>query len=484
MKSLLPQIVLVGRANVGKSTLFNRLIEKNKAIVSSVAGTTRDRNIDKVSWQGKDFLIIDTGGLDIEEKNADEIEKNIIKQSKQAIEDADLILFVVDVKAGILPDDRELAKSLIKGKKKDKIILVGNKADSIKWHQMASELYALNLGEPNMVSAANGSGTGDLLDVVTERLPKRKTKIKKEVKKIKVAIVGKPNVGKSSMLNSILGEERTIVTDIAHTTRESHDIEFSYKDHDFILIDTAGIIRKSKAGGRTLDRKSIDKAFESIKEADVVVFMTEAHKKIDALDKKVTKEILDNSKSLIIVANKWDLIPEKDTNTINKYVEYYYNQFPYLWWAPIIFTSAKEDIRSKKILDMILDIEESKQIELSSSQLDRFLKSQIKKHRPARGRGAKNPYIYKIEQVRTNPPRFVIYVNDPLILHFSYIRFLQNNIRKKFNILGTPIQIETKKWNVAIESKENKKYDTNITVARERSSKISKSKKSKKTKKK
>ena len=469
MKTTLPQIAIVGRANVGKSTLFNRLVEKNKALVSPISGTTRDRNIDKVSWQGKHFILIDTGGLDIESSQAGLIEKNIVKQAHKAIADADLILFLIDIKDGVLPTDRELARDLIKSGQKAKTILVGNKADSLKWHQMAGDLYSLNLGEPNMISAANGSGCGDLLDLIIGRLPKRKSKSSLEKKKleIKVAIVGKPNVGKSSILNSILGEERVIVTDIAHTTRESHDIEFSYKDYNFTLIDTAGIVRKSQVGHKTLERASVEKSLHTISQADVVVFVTEAQKRIDALDKKVTQEILDNGKSLIIVANKWDLIPDKGTNTINQYVDYYYNQFPYLWWAPIIFVSAKDEIRTRKILDLIIDIEKSKAIKLSKSQLDKFLKYQISRHRPSRGRGLKNPYIYKIEQVGTNPPKFLIYVNDPKILHFSYIRFLQNNIREKFHILGTPIQMETNKWNVMIESKENKKYGRQESIAKE-----------------
>lgn len=470
MKTSLPQIAIVGRANVGKSTLFNRFVEKNKAIVSPISGTTRDRNIDKVSWQGKNFILIDTGGLDIEKNQAGKIETNIVKQAYKAIEGADLILFLIDIKAGVMPMDKELAREIIKNGKKDKVILVGNKADSLKYHHMAGDLYSLNLGEPNMISAANGSGCGDLLDLITNSLPKRK-KIshEKKNKEIKVAIVGKPNVGKSSILNSILGEERVIVTDIAHTTRESHDIEFSYKDNDFILIDTAGIVRRSKVGHKTLERKSIDKSFDTINQADVVVFVTEAQKKIDSLDKKVTQEILESGKSLIIVANKWDLIPDKDTNTINQYVDYYYNQFPYLWWAPIIFVSAKDEIRTRKILDMIIDIQKSKQIQISNSQLDKFLKYQISRHRPSRGRGLKNPYIYKIEQVDTNPPKFLVYVNDPVILHFSYLRFLQNNIREKFKILGTPLHMETKKWNVLIESKENKKFGKEDDIAKRRS---------------
>src|SRR3989338_8268234 len=469
MKTTLPQIAIVGRANVGKSTLFNRLVEKNKALVSAISGNIRDRNIDKVSWQGKHFILIDTGGLDIESSQAGLIEKNIVKQAHNAIADADLILFLIDIKDGVLPTDKELARDLIKSGQKAKTILVGNKADSLKWHQMAGDLYSLNLGEPNMISAANGSGCGDLLDLIIDRLPKRKSKPSLEKRKleIKVAIVGKPNVGKSSILNSILGEERVIVTDIAHTTRESHDIEFSYKDYNFILIDTAGIVRKSRVGYKTLARASIEKSLQTISQAEVVVFVTEAQKKIDALDKKVTQEILDSGKSLIIVANKWDLIPAKETNTVNQYVDYYYNQFPYLWWAPIIFVSAKDGVRTRKILDMIIDIEKSKAIQLSKSQLDKFLKYQITRHRPARGRGLKNPYIYKIEQVGTKPPRFLLYVNDPKILHFSYIRFLQNNIREKFHILGTPIQMETNKWNVMIESKENKKYGRQESIAKE-----------------
>ncbi len=470
MKTSLPQIAIVGRANVGKSTLFNRFVEKNKAIVSPISGTTRDRNIDKVSWQGKDFILIDTGGLDIEKNQAGKIETNIVKQAYKAIEGADLILFLIDIKAGVMPMDRELAREIIKNGKKNKVVLVGNKADSLKYHQMAGDLYSLNLGDPNMISAANGSGCGDLLDLLIGRLPKRKkTSHERKNKEIKVALVGKPNVGKSSILNSILGEERVIVTDIAHTTRESHDIEFSYKENDFRLIDTAGIVRRSKVGHKTLERKSIDKSFDTINSADVVVFVTEAQKKIDSLDKKVTQEILESGKSIIIVANKWDLIPEKDTNTINQYVDYYYNQFPYLWWAPIIFVSAKDEIRTRKILDMIIDIQKSKQIQISNSQLDKFLKYQISRHRPSRGRGLKNPYIYKIEQIGTNPPRFLIYVNDPAILHFSYLRFLQNNIREKFKILGTPLHMETKKWNVLIESKENKKYGKEDNIAKRRS---------------
>jgi len=447
MTHLLPQIAIIGRANVGKSTLFNRLIEQNKALVSKIAGTTRDRNIATAEWRGRRFQVIDTGGLDINKKNPDQISQEIIKQSQRAINKANLILFVVDAKSGIIASDSELAKALVKNKQKDKTILVVNKADSLRWRQPSAEMYKLNLGQPNMLSAANGSGVGDLLDLIVSRLPAdKKIKTEQPNNEIKVAIVGKPNVGKSSLLNSILGEERVMVTDIAHTTRESHDTEFIYKKNKFTLIDTAGISRDNKLKNKSLEKKSIDRSLETIAKADIVLLVTEVQKNISTQDKKITQAILENSKSVIIVANKWDLIPDKDEKTINRYIDYYQANFPYLWWAPIIFVSAKENLRTKKILDLILDIQAARSIQLTDKQLERFLKSKIKQHRPARGRGLKNPYIYKLEQAAINPPRIIIYVNDPKILHFSYIRFLQNNLHQQFNIIGTPIQIEVKKW--------------------------------------
>ena len=448
MKTKLAQVAIIGRANVGKSTLFNRLIEKNKAIVSMVSGTTRDRNIDNVKWRDREFILVDTGGLDIDKKYPGIIEENIVKQARKAIANANLILFIIDAKEGVLRSDKELARELIKQHLKNKIILVVNKADSLKWRNPDAEIYKLNLGEPQMVSAANGSGCGDLLDLIIKKLPKKisQQKEKEGEEAIKVAIVGKPNVGKSSLLNSILGEERVIVTDIPHTTRESHDTEFEYKDKKFLLIDTAGMRKKGKIEPRSLERKSVDKSISTIKRADVVVLVVEAPEKIETQDKKITQEILENSKSLIIAVNKWDLIPEKDTNTVNKYMDYYHGNLPYLWWAPIIFISAKDDLRTKKILDLILEIQKSRQVRISDEDLQKFLISQIKKHKPSRGQGLKNPYIFKIQQSGTNPPRFDIFVNDPKILHFSYIRFIQNNLRETFDIIGTPIQIEVKRW--------------------------------------
>jgi GTP-binding protein len=449
MESNLPQVVIIGRANVGKSTLFNKIIEKKKALVSPISGTTRDRNIAVAEWRGRQFQLTDTGGLDIDlnEETHQDFAKGIIKQAEQAAKTADLVLFVIDALTGATPADRELFKKIKKHLDTDKLLFVANKAESARNNKYDNSIFKLGLGEPLFISASSGSGVGDLLDEVLEKIPKNKTAKGAEnaFPTIKVAFLGRPNVGKSSLLNSILGEERVIVSPVAHTTRESHDTEFFYKDHRFVVIDTAGMRKKAKVP-KGLEKKSVEKSLQAINDCDIAVLVTEADKTVDSQDKKITQAILESGKSMIIAANKWDLIEEKETNTINSYTDYYRLEFPYLWWAPLIFTSAKEDLRSRKILDMAIEIMKSRNITIANSNLDKFLKSKIKQHRPSRGKGLKNPYIYEIEQEKTNPPRFIIYVNDPTILHFSYIRFLQNNLRDQFKIIGTPIQVEVRRW--------------------------------------
>jgi len=451
MTPKLPKIAIVGRANVGKSTLFNRIIEQRKALVSAMAGTTRDRNIGIGEWRGRSFQLIDTGGLDIDlrEETHQDIAKGVIHQAMSAIKSADLILFVIDLNDGATPADRKLAKELAKADYKNKILLVGNKAETAKDKKYDQSIYKLGLGEPEFISAASGSGVGDLLEKILARIENVEIpKVEEKNKPIKVALLGKPNAGKSSILNSILGEERVIVSPVAHTTREAHDAEFRYNGRDYIIFDTAGMRRKAKMDKEGLEKKSVGKSIDAIHDCDVAVLVTEVDKNIDMQDKKITQEILESGKSVIIAANKWDLVEGKDTATINKFADYYRLSFPYLWWAPLIFVSAKENLRTKKILDLINDVVAARSIVISDSQLDKFLKQKIKQHKPARGKGLKNPYIYEIHQTGTNPPRFDIVVNDPLILHFSYIRFLQNNLREQFKIIGTPIQIELKKWTV------------------------------------
>ncbi|MEI6288620.1 MAG: ribosome biogenesis GTPase Der [bacterium] len=463
MKKSISKVAIVGRANVGKSTLFNRLVEKNKALVSKISGTTRDRNIDRVAWRDREFEVIDTGGLDIDKTIDEKIGNNIVRQANMGIKSADLILFMINIKDGLMPADQEIAKELIKQNLKKKIILVANKADSPRWRQANGDLYKLGLGEPQFISAASGSSVGDLLDLVLERLPtaSAKNQIPATAREniIKIAITGRPNVGKSSILNSILGEERVMVTDVAHTTREAHDAEFEYGGQHFVIIDTAGIRKHSRIVPGSLERKSVDKSLEALRRADIILLVTEVQNKIDVQDKKITQEILEAGKSLIIIANKWDLIPDKDTATINNFTKSYRISFPYLWWAPILFISAKENLRTKKILELALEVQKSRDRVVPQEDLDKFLKSKLKKHKPSRGKGLKNPYIFKIEQVGTRPPKFLVFVNDPMILHFSYIRFLQNHLREEFDIMGTPIQIELRKQNQ--DNNAEKEYKSN-----------------------
>ena len=448
MNDQLPKIAIVGRANVGKSTLFNRIAEKRQALVSNIAGTTRDRNVTVASWQGRSFELTDTGGLDIDlnEETHKDIARGIIRQAESAIKAADLILFVIDLTTGVLATDKKIAQELIKKGYKDKIVLVGNKAETAKGMKYDKSVYSLGLGEPINISAASGSGVGDLLEFIMTRIKAVELpEVAEKERPIRIALVGRPNVGKSSILNSILNEERVIVSPVAHTTREAHDAKFSYKGKNYVIVDTAGLRRQAKRDKEGLERHSVDKSLDALRTCDVAVLVTEADKKIDMQDKKITQAILESGKSVIIVANKWDLIPGKDTNTVNKFVDQYRLSFPYLWWAPLIFVSAKENLRTKKILELIDEVVKSRSIKLSDSVLDKFLKLKIKQHKPSRGKGLKNPFIYEIHQVGINPPRFDIIVNDPTVLHFSYIRFLQNNMREQFKIVGTPIQIELKK---------------------------------------
>lgn len=436
------KIAIVGRVNVGKSTLFNRLISDQKAITSHVAGTTRDRNYAICSWKDMDFSLIDTGGL--ERQSDDDIDAQIIEQAQTAIKEADLLLFVVDTKTGIMPADLELAKKFKKIQKP--IILVANKTDNNRSRQYLSDFYKLNLDQPWPVSAINGVGTGDLLDEVVIQLKKIKNKKRsKEVpsdeKSIRVAVVGKPNVGKSSIINAILGEQRVIVSAIAHTTRDSQDIEFIFEGQKIVFVDTAGIRRHSKKSADAFEKQSVDQSIETIKKADIAILVTDVSEKLTWQDKHLIDEANAAGVGLIILANKWDLIPDKTTDTSNDFEMYYKRFFPFIRWAPIIFSSATKKIRIKKILDSIISIYNEKNKVLPENTLDKLLKSIVKRHKPSRGKGIKHPYIYSLKQIRTNPPIFAIKIDFKSSLHDSYLRFIENNLRYKFGFEGTPIHI-------------------------------------------
>ncbi len=454
MKNL-PKVIIIGRANVGKSTLFNRLIEKPKALTSKLSGTTRDINIGQVYWQGINFELIDTGGIDtiIPSKKIKKLSPNlnidysldIIKKTQSALKKADLILFIVDIQTGLLPQDKELAKNLKKYGKD--IIFVANKTDSLKFREKVGDFFKLGFGEPVFVSALSGSGTGDLLDEIVKKLKKIK-KVRKseklEIKKAtKIAIIGKPNVGKSSLLNAIIKEERAIVSPLAHTTRETIDTTLEYKDKNIILLDTAGIRKQAKVN-KGLEKVSVKKSMENAKNAEICLLVLDISEPIGVQDNKLSKILIDANVSIIIVANKWDKISEKSEKSQENFKKYIYRHFSYLTWAPIIFVSALTHKNVHNILDLALKIDENRNIKISDSALNKFLKQAVKRQKPLRAKGIKHPYLLDLKQIKTNPPHFQLQIRKTDTLSQTYIKYLENALRQKFNLIGTPIKITLK----------------------------------------
>jgi GTP-binding protein len=440
------KVAIVGRTNVGKSTLFNRLISHQKAIVSKESGTTRDRNYAICSWGGLDFILIDTAGM--HEQVNDEVEEQVQKQSFVALEEADLILFVTDTTSGIMSDDKTVAKVLKKHKKK--VILVANKADTSRLRQQIADFFRLGFAQPIPISAKSGSGCGDLLDEVVKTLSgsKNKSKLKTappEEKSIRVALFGQPNVGKSSLINALIGQERLIVSSIPHTTRDNQDILLTYHGKHFTFVDTAGLRKKNKRLSNIFEKLSTQQSLQSIKKSHIAVLVTDVSKPLNKQDKQLLKLAADAGKGIIILANKWDLIVNKDTNTINTYTQYYRRFFPFVAWAPILFTSATSKAQLSQLLPLVLELWENMNKFIDDNALDRLLKNSVKQHKPSRGKGTKHPYIYHLRQIKTLPPIFAIKVDFKSDLHFSYFRFLENQLRFKFGFNGVPIVIRKEK---------------------------------------
>jgi GTP-binding protein len=456
----IPTVVIVGRINVGKSSLFNRLTETQKALVSDIAGTTRDYNLGQVAWGKKTFQIIDTGGVNIdvlknsiqslltdkkstELKNIDDIEKEIIVQTKTALKKADLILMVTDAQTGLLPDDKELA--LVLKKLNIPVMLVCNKVDNIRLQHQTNEFYKLGLGQPINISSANGSGTGDLLDEITKKIkgPKGRPKKIEKQNTVKVAIIGKPNVGKSSLVNKILGENRVIVSPIPQTTREPQDTEINYLDQKIILIDTAGLRKqaKIKAG---LEHLSTKRTLSMIKSADIILLVTEADKLLTAQDSHIAGLCQDAKAGIIILANKWDLITDKDEKIDTQVKKYYQSHFPYLDFAPLLFISAKTGRNVDKIMDLILAVAAERKKQIEEKELNKLLARIVKQQRPVQARGPRRPYLYGLTQTKNDPPLFTITVGKGESIHFSYLRFIENQLRAKYEFLGIPIKIIVK----------------------------------------
>jgi len=446
-------VVIIGRINVGKSTLFNRLTEEQKAIVSNIPGTTRDRNFGQVIWRGKVFNLIDSGGVNIDNlknsigqliktkktKRIDSIEQGIIKQTKQAIKDAKLILFLVDSKDGLLPEDKELA-GVIK-KLNQPVILACNKIDSEKYLDKVNEFYKLGLGTPHPVSASSGLGTGDLLDEVVKLLKMRGKKAKAEDKiaAVKVAIIGKPNVGKSTLINALSHQQRSIVSPIAQTTREPQDIKIKYKNNHIILIDTAGLKKMSKMKAKSIEKIASFKTVSTIKKADIVLFVLDVTSRFNKQDKFLAGLTLESKSSIIVVMNKWDLITEQDQK---KYFQYFNATFPFLTWAPKILTSAETGLNVRKIYDLILEADKARRIEINDNALDKFIIKLIKRYKPPTSRGKVRSYIHTLKQTKTNPPEFTLVVAKGVSIKDNYIKFLEKQIREKFDYFACPITIK------------------------------------------
>lgn len=428
-----PIVALIGRPNVGKSTLFNYLIGERKAIVEDTPGVTRDRIYGNTTWRGKEFTIIDTGG--IEEKTGDVISEQIKIQSEIAIEMADLVLFITDVKQGITPDDREIALMLKKSKKKT--ILVCNKVDDFqKFANEMYEFYNLGMGEPEPISATNCKGIGDLLDKVYEELPEIKEEDDDD--SIKVAVIGKPNVGKSSLINKILGENRLIVSNIAGTTRDAIDSKFENNYGKYVFIDTAGI-RKHNKIEEDIEKYSIIRSKVAIERADVCILMIDANQGVTEQDTKIAGVAYESGKGIIIAINKWDEY-EKENGTVEEYKKQVYNKLSYLNYAPIVFISAKTGQRVDKLFGLINEINENTRRRISTSLLNNVLAEAVSIVQPPTDKGRRLKVLY-ITQVSIQPPTFIIFTNSKKLFHFSYERYIVNKLREEFNFNGTPIRI-------------------------------------------
>ena len=429
-----PIVAIIGKPNVGKSTFFNYIVGSRISIVEDTPGVTRDRVYAETNWRGRNFTVVDTAG--IEPESEDIIISQMREQAKIAIDIADVIIFLTDVKQGVTAADQEIALMLKKSKKP--VVLVCNKADNMsKDRNDIYEFYNLGVGEPYPVSAANALGIGDVLDAIYDKFPEQQEG-EDEDDKIKVAVIGKPNVGKSSLINKILGENRTIVSSIAGTTRDAIDTEYENQYGKYVLIDTAGIRRKSKVT-ESIEKFSIMRTLLAIERADVCLMMIDANEGVTEQDAKIAGEAHEAGKGIIIVVNKWDEY-EKETGTLEKYKKEVYNKLSYLSYAPIIFISAKTGQRVDKLFSMINHVAEQNAMRISTAVLNQVINEAIALVQPPTDKGKRLKILYGT-QASTKPPTFVIFVNNKELFHFSYERYLVNQIRKEFGLEGTPVRI-------------------------------------------
>jgi len=442
-----PLVALVGRPNVGKSSLFNRLVGMRKAVVSEVPGTTRDRIIDQADWNGVVFDVVDTGGLEVYQPKGSPLEEGsahfideIRAQALIGIEEADVIVFVVDALQGITAADEEIATLLRRTAKP--VLVAANKADHVGHFDEALEFYGLGLGEVYPVSALHGKGTGDLLDAIVAALPFHTPEDHDaEDTSIKIAIVGRPNVGKSSLLNRLLGQERAIVSPVAGTTRDAIDTRITWHGLPITLIDTAGIRRRGRVAPG-IEKYSVLRAHKAIERADVVLVVLDATEGITQQDAHIAGMVRDAFKSVVLVVNKWDAI-EKDAYTMTAFQQTIARELDFLDFAPVLFISALTGQRIHTVLETAVRVQEERLVRIPTSELNRIIREAMLNH-PPQTKQARPLKIFLAQQVRVDPPTFLLHVNDKNLLHFTYERYLENRIRQAYPFTGTPIRISVR----------------------------------------
>lgn len=432
-----PIVAIVGRPNVGKSTLFNKMAGRRISIVEDRPGVTRDRIYTEVEWLDNTFTLIDTGG--IEPYSEDIILQQMKRQAELAIETAHVIVFLVDAQEGITSSDQEVANMLRKSKKN--VLLACNKVDSPKYKDLVYEFYNLGIGEPIGISAGQALGLGDLLDEIVKLLPKNAEEEYDEFV-TKVAVVGKPNVGKSSLINKMLGENRVIVSDIPGTTRDAIDTTFIVGEDQYVLIDTAGMRKKGKIS-ESIEYYSVVRSLAAIERCDVALIVIDAKEGVSEQDSKIAGFVHEQGKAAIIIVNKWDLV-EKDDKTIEKYKEDIKKELPFMSYAPMLFISALTGQRVHKIIELIKYVSNQHAMRISTGMVNDIINEAVLMNQPSISGGRRLKILYST-QVSVKPPTFAIFVNDPEILHFSYERYLENQLRKSFGFEGTPIRFLIRK---------------------------------------
>jgi GTP-binding protein len=448
-----PLVALVGRPNVGKSTLFNRLVGQRLAVVDDTPGTTRDRIEAECDWNGRAFTVVDTGGIEVLPERTAKGKKpltehtplavasadfipQIREQAEMAIEAADVVVLVVDATSGITAADEEVADTLRVRRADKPVLIAANKAESAQRRDEAVEFYGLGLGEVFPISAIHGTSTGDLLDAIVASFPPQAAEAEDE--SVKIAIVGRPNVGKSSLLNAILGEDRAIVSPIPGTTRDAIDTRIVWETLPVTLIDTAGIRRRGHIDVG-VEKYSVLRALKAIQRADVALLLVDATEGVTAQDAHIAGFILEETKSCVVVVNKWDAVPGKTSHTMDDYTTHVRETLNFMDYVPVLFISAKLGTRVETVLPTALRVQEERLIRIPTGELNRILREAMAKQMPPTKAG-KRLNVYYATQPRTDPPTFVFYVNDKNLVHFSYERYLENQIRQAYGFLGTPLR--------------------------------------------